>query len=116
MKRMEFPKSVKLAAWHRAGGRCEYIAPDGKRCTALLIGKFQYDHRNPVVFSCDASLENCQVLCIPHHTIKTAREDIPAIAKSNRIRTRHAGIKPDPTIRAWRSFAGEPRYAKPREK
>ena len=102
MTRVEFTKATKLAAFRRALGRCE-------GCGGLLMpGRFQYDHRNPNEFSGDASLENCQVLCVGCHGGKTATRDIPAIAKSNRLRFRAAGIRPDRTIRAWRKFDGSP--------
>lgn len=101
MSRAEFSKQVKLAAFRRALGRCE-------GCSGLLtFGKFHYDHRNPSEFSGDAGLENCQVLCIGCHAPKTAR-DQRAIAKSNRIAYRAAGVKPDRSIRAWRKFDGTP--------
>jgi 5-methylcytosine-specific restriction endonuclease McrA len=99
--RAEFSKAVKLAAWRRSLGRCE-------QCGCLLAGKVpHYDHVNPEAFSHNAELGNCQVLCVECHDDKTNGIDKPAIAKSNRIRVRHAGIKPDPTIRAWRNFKGE---------
>ena len=99
--RAEFSKATKLAAYRRASGRCE-------RCSGLLSpGKFHYDHRNPAAFAGSDHLENCQVLCISCHASKTAKHDIPAIAKSNRIRAREAGIRPERHIRAWRNFAGE---------
>ena len=82
MSRVEFTKATKLAAWRRCKGRCE-------SCGGLLMpGKFHYDHRNPSEFSGDASLENCQCLCVGCHGTKTSRQDIPAIAKSNRLRYR----------------------------
>jgi len=96
MTRVEFTKATKLAAFRRALGRCE-------GCGGLLVpGKFHYDHRNPSVFSGDASLENCSCLCVGCHGAKTTKQDIPTIAKSNRLRFRAAGIRPDRTIRAWR--------------
>jgi 5-methylcytosine-specific restriction enzyme A len=107
--RVEFTKAVKLAAWRRAIGRCE-------QCGCLLAGKVaHYDHINPVVFSEDASLANCQVLCVECHDQKTNGTDKPAIAKSNRVRVRHAGIRKERTIRAWRKFDGTPVF-KPRER
>ena len=100
MSRAEFSKQVKLAAFRRAMGRCE-------GCGGLLMpGRFNYDHRSPAAFSGDGGLENCQVLCIGCHGAKTIRQDIPAIAKSNRIAYRAAGVRPDRTIRAWRGFDG----------
>jgi 5-methylcytosine-specific restriction endonuclease McrA len=100
------PSSPPIAArWARCEG-----------CGGLLVpGKFAYDHRNPSEFSGDASLENCQCLCVGCHGAKTVKRDIPAIAKSNRIRTRHAGIRKDRKIRAWRKFDGSP-VIKPRER
>jgi hypothetical protein len=109
MSRVEFTKAVKLAAWRRSLGRCEH-------CGCLLAGKVpHYDHVNPEAFSHDASLGNCSVKCVECHDAKTNGTDKPAIAKSNRIRARHAGIKPDRTIRAWRKFDGTPVF-KPRER
>ena len=106
--RAEFDKKTKLAAFRRAMGRCE-------GCSGLLtFGKFHYDHRNPSEFSGDASLENCQVLCLGCHGAKTAF-DVAAIAKSNRIAYRAAGLRPDRTIRAWRKFNGDP-VIKPRRR
>ena len=98
MNRVVFTKATKLAAWRRSRGRCE-------GCGGLLVpGKFAYDHRNPSEFSGDNSLENCACLCVGCHGTKTSKQDIPAIAKSNRIAYRAAGIKPDRTIRAWRKL------------
>jgi len=101
MSRAEFSKATRLAAFRRAMGRCE-------GCGGLLVfGKFHYDHRNPSEFSGDNSLENCQCLCVGCHGAKTTKQDIPTIAKSNRVRASAAGIRRDRTIRAWRNFAGE---------
>jgi 5-methylcytosine-specific restriction endonuclease McrA len=108
-KRVEFTRAVKLAAWRRCSGRCE-------NCGCLLGGKVpHYDHRNPETFSHDASLGNCAVLCVECHDRKTNGTDKPAIAKSNRIRVRHAGIRRERTIRSWRNFAGVV-VIKPRER
>jgi 5-methylcytosine-specific restriction protein A len=85
--RREFPKSVKLDAWKRAAGHCE-------RCTAKLFpGHYDYDHDKPDAFGGEPTLSNCVVLCDNCHSKKTATEDVPAIAKSNRMRARHAGIR-----------------------
>jgi 5-methylcytosine-specific restriction enzyme A len=95
-----FSKSVKVARFEHAKGRCE-------GCSAwLMTGKFDYDHDKPVAFGGDNSFENCRCLCVACHSEKTGARDIPAIAKSNRIRARSAGIKKDRSIRAWRLFDG----------
>jgi 5-methylcytosine-specific restriction endonuclease McrA len=87
-RRHEFPKRVKLAAFERAGGRCE-------RCTARLVpGKYRYDHRLPLALGGESTLANCVVQCLACDGPKTYRQDIPAIAKSGRQRARHVGAKP----------------------
>jgi len=99
--RAEFGKKTKVAAWQRADGHCE-------RCGAILvIGKFAFDHVTPSEFSHDNSLENIQCLCAACHQTKTSTVDVPAIAKSNRVRSTAAGIRRDRKITAWRNFAGE---------
>jgi 5-methylcytosine-specific restriction protein A len=85
--REEFSRKTKLEAFTRCGGRCE-------GCGARLRpGHFDYDHDKPSAFGGDASIANCRVLCSGCHGTKTFTQDIPRIAKSNRIRKREAGIK-----------------------
>jgi 5-methylcytosine-specific restriction protein A len=85
--REEFSKKVKVAAFERAKGHCE-------KCTAFLMpGKFHYDHRIPAAFDGPATLDNCRVLCLACHSVKTCKEDVPLIARSKRIRAKHAGAK-----------------------
>jgi hypothetical protein len=74
-----FPAAVKRAAWKRCNGHCE-------GCTApIAAGGFEYDHDICWELSRNSSLENCRVLCLACHRLKTAGEDLPAI-----VRTRHA--------------------------
>ena len=78
MTRRAFPDKVKLAAFHRAAGKCE-------RCTArLYAGKFHYDHCIPDAMGGKPTLENCQVLCTACHGCKTATADVPDIARAKR--------------------------------
>lgn len=85
--REEFKKGVTLAAWQRANGHCE-------KCTAKLFpGKFHFDHRIPCGIGGEATLENCQVLCVACHDVKTRKEDVPLIAKAKRIRAKHIGAQ-----------------------
>jgi 5-methylcytosine-specific restriction enzyme A len=94
--RREFPAKVKVAAFQRAGGRCE-------SCTAPLFpGKFAYDHIVPDALGGEPVLENCKVLCGACHGGKTAKQDVPAIAKADRQRARHLGAKPKPPRSAWK--------------
>ncbi len=85
--RTEFPKKIKVLAFKRANGRCE-------SCSAPLFPtKFEYDHRLADTFGGEPTLENCEVLCTNCHDAKTYRSDIPAVAKSNRVRAKHIGAK-----------------------
>ncbi len=85
--RREFPKSVKLAAWQRCNGNCEV-------CHARLFpGKFRFDHNKPDTFGGEPTLENCVVRCWNCDKDKTYKRDIPMVAKSNRVRAKHLGLK-----------------------
>lgn len=106
--RREFPAKVKVAAFERAGGRCE-------ECTARLVpGNVQYDHRLPDAIGGEPTLENCVALCRACHGAKTSGEDVPRIAKKNRQHAKHVGAKPKgrgfpkhPTL--YRTISGEVR-------
>lgn len=85
--RHEFTKRTKLQAWDRCKGQCE-------QCGTPFRGKRpEYDHIIRCELGGSNELDNCQVLCTSCHSSKTFGTDIPAIAKSNRIRLRQAGIK-----------------------
>lgn len=82
--RQEFPGKVRAAAFDRSGGKCE-------ACGAKLIGSNtpRYDHRVPDAVGGQPTLENCQVLCRNCHGAKTEKQDVPAIARTKRIRRKH---------------------------
>ena len=88
MARKEFSRKVRLAAFTRANGCCE-------KCTRKLIGGElpEYDHILPDALGGKPTLENCQVLCAGCHAIKTGKEDVPRIRKSDRQRAAHVGAK-----------------------
>lgn len=87
MTRSEFPGKVKAAAALRANGRCEL-------CTARLAsGGYHYDHIVPDGLGGPPTLENCQVLCKACHGAKTAKKDVPAVAKMKRQRAAAVGAK-----------------------
>ncbi len=92
--RREFPPKVMLAAYERAKGHCEGCG------LPLTVGKINYDHRIPDAMGGKPTLENCDVLCLPCHGLKTRHADIPAIAKVKRLRLRQIGAK-KPS--AWQS-------------
>lgn len=85
--REEFPSKVRIAAFDRAKGRCEV-------CSAhLFVGKYQYDHIIPTAVGGPPTLENCRVACTSCHGTKTAKVDVPAIAKTARTKAKHIGAK-----------------------
>jgi 5-methylcytosine-specific restriction endonuclease McrA len=89
--RTEFSKQTKREAWLRCKRNgipyCEGV------CQQPLEGRRpQYDHIIAAELGGSNELDNAQVLCPKCHRIKTSMEDMPAIAKSNRVRDKHAGI------------------------
>lgn len=87
MSRREFSKKVRMAAWARCNGRCE-------DCTAKLRpGKYEYDHDLPDGLGGEPTLENCRVRCTNCHSTKTAKRDIPMIAKADRSKAKFIGAK-----------------------
>ncbi len=85
MMRREFSTKVKAAAFQRSGGACE-------QCTAkLYVGKFHFDHRIADGLNGEPTLANCVVLCLACHSEKTAKHDVPAIARAKRREARHIG-------------------------
>lgn len=96
--REEFTRAVKVAAFERAHGLCEWKYDDGRRddqvCAKILTtGDIHYDHRIPWAISFDSSLSNCQCLCKAHHLLKTTKTDVPTIAKVKRVHANHIGAK-----------------------
>lgn len=84
--RQEFTKRTKLDAFERAGGRCQ-------SCSArLFVGKYEFHHDRECTFGGEATADNCRVLCVACHSAIT-RQRAAVIAKSNRVRERHLGIK-----------------------
>lgn len=86
MSRREFDTKTKVAAFKRAGGKCE-------DCGRILGHgyKTHYDHAIADGLGGEPTLANCVVLCQPCHDVKTATLDIPAIAKAKRREAAHIG-------------------------
>lgn len=87
MTRREFPAKIKVAAFERSCGKCE-------GCTARLQpGRLHYDHVLPDALGGEPTLENCEVLCIACHAVKTTTGDVPRIAKTKRQHRDHIGAR-----------------------
>lgn len=110
-RRAEFPKSVKLTAWERSGGRCEC------GCGVKIIGTPHYDHYPiPAGIGGPGTLENCRVLDPKCHRVATLEHDTPAVKDTTRIFEKRIGArekrrgfaKPPPGYDPWsRRMRGE---------
>lgn len=82
-----FPRSVKLAAWERCGGKCEC------GCQQKILTA-EYDHHPvPYAYGGANTLDNCRVLDKRCHRKLTAEVDVPRIAKAARIEAKRAGLR-----------------------
>lgn len=91
--RTEFTKRTMREAWTRCGKRCEGLLSSGERCNADLEHKPKhFDHVIPDAIGGPNDLQNCQVLCVPCHKDKTAKIDVPVIAKTKRVADKYQGI------------------------
>lgn len=103
-RRREFSAAIKRQAFARSRGYCECARVPSLPgygnggCGVGLIGGAgpYYEH-----IQCDAlggapTLENCAALCLTCWKHKTARHDLPVIAKDRRQGDRAHGIRPTP--------------------
>jgi 5-methylcytosine-specific restriction endonuclease McrA len=101
VSRREFSKPVKREALKRAAGCCEGTLTDGTRCNGVLAdGRFHFDHDIPDALGGEPELWNCKVLCLVCHGTKTAKHDVPTIAKAKRVDDRFKGIRKPSTLRS----------------
>ena len=110
--RREFTERTKAMAMLLANWQC---ARCGNPLDSRKPDTVRFNHRVCDYFRGDNDLDNCEPLCITCDSKQTYGKDIPAIAKSRRIRAREAGVRKPRSIRAWRRFNGERVYA-PRER
>lgn len=95
--RLEFTSKTKRQAFARSNGLCECALipwlnrPEG--CGQRLTDGVRYEHILPAELGGDNSLENAAALTIQCWKEKTAKYDLPTIAKSNRVRDRARGIR-----------------------
>jgi 5-methylcytosine-specific restriction endonuclease McrA len=86
MSRKEFNRYTKLLAFYRAEGKCQ------KCGIKLAAGNIQFHHDKECTFGGLPELDNCVVLCVNCHSKITGKR-AAVIAKSNRQRAKHIGIK-----------------------
>lgn len=62
----DVPASVKRAVWIRDGGRCAFVAPNGRRCTERAF--LEFHHQEPYAIGGEATMANISIRCRPHNT------------------------------------------------
>jgi hypothetical protein len=59
------PTSVRRAVWKRDGGRCAFVARDGRRCSEG--GGLEFHHIDPYVLGGEATIRNISLRCRAHN-------------------------------------------------
>jgi 5-methylcytosine-specific restriction endonuclease McrA len=59
------PAEVKRKVWLRDGGRCTFVAPNGRRCTER--GFLEFHHVEPYSVGGEATVENIELRCRAHN-------------------------------------------------
>ena len=59
------PAHVRRTVWKRDGGRCGFVAKDGRRCAAR--GGLEFHHIDPYVLGGEATLRNISLRCRAHN-------------------------------------------------
>lgn len=111
MERSEFTAATKRVMHARAGGICEcHRIPGMVACGCPLgPGDTFYEHIIQCALGGDNSADNGAVLTKTCWKRKTAKQDMPIIAKCKRVEDRHRGIAPRRRrIMGWRKFDGTP--------
>ena len=108
--RAEFTAKVKRFMYDRACGACEcWRCPGLVPCGQPLMFPIFYEHIIQCAVGGDNSAENGAVLNRTCWRAKTAKQDLPVIAKVKRVRDRHRGIVARRRrIMGWQRFDGTP--------
>lgn len=93
-----FTKAQRKELYRRAEGRCEctgprYGLPEGVRCMNMLGSTWHADHELSHAQGGETVLENGVAACISCHAYKTAKHDVPQIAKNVRVAEKTAGLR-----------------------
>ena len=81
------PAEIRRAVWQRDGGRCSYVAPDGKRCDATW--QVQDDHACAFARGGTATVDNIRLRCSAHNRLQ-AEQDFGRAHVAARIQGREA--------------------------
>nr|WP_041448527.1 HNH endonuclease [Anaeromyxobacter sp. Fw109-5] len=91
------PAIVRREVWKRDGGRCAWVAPDGRRCNSRW--QLELDHIHPQALGGPSTVDNLRVACKSHnmlHAERTyGREHMDRFRRESvSERTGHAGTAP----------------------
>ena len=88
VRRPTFSTSFRLSLFLKRKGICA-------ACTQKIdAGKaWDIDHTLPLALGGTNEPNNLQILCRPCHRAKTSQSDVPRIAKTKRLKSRHLGAR-----------------------
>ncbi|ABS24665.1 HNH endonuclease [Anaeromyxobacter sp. Fw109-5] len=91
------PAIVRREVWKRDGGRCAWVAPDGRRCDSRW--QLELDHIHPQALGGLSTRDNLRVACRSHNLLHAeqtyGREHMDRFRRGNLAeRTGHAGTAP----------------------
>lgn len=87
--RKEFPLSVRKLAMKRC---CRDGVPCCENCGMQIRGTPIYEHVTPAGLGGEPTLDNCSVRCRTCGDIKTFTDDVPTMAKADRVARKHLGL------------------------
>jgi hypothetical protein len=64
------PARVKRAVWRRDGGRCAFVAANGRRCRERVF--LEFHHREPYAIGGEATVANVSLRCRGHNVYEAA--------------------------------------------
>ena len=101
MTRRRIPGTERLKIFIREGGICHI-------CGGKIAGKpWDISHEIPLEMGGADDGHNLRIAHRTCHQEHTAKQDVPAIRKAQRIERKHAGVRKPRTILVWRRFNGE---------
>jgi 5-methylcytosine-specific restriction endonuclease McrA len=65
------PAEVRREVWRRDGGRCAFVAADGRRCNSQW--KLELDHIRPVALGGTSAVDDLRVACRSHNLLYAER-------------------------------------------
>jgi hypothetical protein len=106
----EIPAHVRRAAWSRDGGRCAFVAANGRRCTERVF--LEFHHCEPYAIGGEPTVANISLRCRAHNVYEAELAfgprpagpcDSPRGESPGRpVSCSEGGIR---TLKSWRSLS-----------